>query len=141
VWTAETLEHGLSVKLKELPFPVYLFVYLFKVVATDGDIDWTITNHPECELTTSDIQAMNAVRWHIEHLHRELKQLTGTEQCECRKARSQRNHLGCCYHAWLTLRLRATQLQRSLYAVQHALFSDFLRAELRHPHIPAFAGS
>jgi hypothetical protein len=99
VWTAETLEHGLSVKLKELPFPVYLFVYLFKVVATDGDIDWIITNHPARELTTSDIQAMNAVRWHIEHLHRELKQLTGTEQCECRKARSQRNHLGCCYHA------------------------------------------
>jgi hypothetical protein len=82
-----------------------------------------------------------AVRWHIEHLHRELKQLTGTEKCECRKARSRRNHLGCCYLAWLALRLRATQLQRSLYAVQHALFSDFLRGELRHPHIPAFAGS
>ncbi len=24
-------------------------------------------------------------------------------------------------------------------AVQHALFSDYLRAELRQPHIPAFS--
>jgi hypothetical protein len=137
VWNADTLEHGLSVKLKDLPFRVQLF----KVVATNGDIDWMITNHPEHDLTAHDLQAKNAVRWHIEQLHRELKQLTGTEQCQCRKARSQRNHLACCYLAWLALRLRANSLQRSLYAVQHALFSDYLRAELRQPHISAFASS
>lgn len=135
LWNADALEHGLSVKLKDLPFRVQLF----KVVATNGDIDWIVTNHPERDLTTPVIQAKNAVRWHIEQLHRELKQLTGTEKCECRKARSQRNHLGCCYHAWLALRLRADHLYQSLYAVQHALFSDYLRAELRQPHIPAFA--
>jgi hypothetical protein len=137
VWSAEQLEHGLSVKLKELPFRVQLF----KVVAPHGDIDWIITNHPAGATTTHDIQAENAVRWHIEQLHRELKQLTGSEKCECRKARSQRNHVGCCYHAWLALRLRANQLGHSLYAVQHALFSDYLRAELSHPHIPAFASA
>src|SRR5579859_1535403 len=135
VWSAEQLEHGLSVKLKELPFRVQLF----KVVAPNGDIDWIITNHPAGAMTTHDIQAENAVRWQIEQLHRELKQLTGSEKCECRKARSQRNHLGCCYHAWLALRLCADQLAQSLYAVQHALFSDYLRAELRQPHIPAFS--
>jgi hypothetical protein len=96
-WTADALEHGLSVRLKDLPFRVQLF----KVVATNGDIDWLVTNH----LTLHDLQAKNAVRWLIEQLHRELKQLTGTEKCECRKARSQRNPLGCCYHAWLALRL------------------------------------
>jgi hypothetical protein len=136
-WDAHALEYGLSVKLKDLPFRLQLF----KVVATNGDIDWIITNHPEHELTTHDLQAKNAVRWHIEQLHRELKQLTGTEQCQCRKARSQRNHLGCCYLAWLALRRRATQMHRSLYAVQHALFSDYLRAELRQPHIPVFAST
>ena len=133
VWNADSLEHGRSIKLKELPFRVQLF----KVVATNGDIDWVITNHPERDLTSHHIQLKNAVRWQIEQLHRELKQLTGSEKCECRKARSQRNHLGCCYHAWLALRQRADQLKQSLYAVQHALFSDFLRAELRQPHIPA----
>jgi hypothetical protein len=135
VWNDALLEHGLSVKLKELPFRVQLF----KVVATNGDIDWILTNHPEHELTTHDVQRKNAVRWQIEQLHRELKQLTGSEKCECRKARSQRNHLACCYHAWLALRQRAHQLHRSLYAVQHALFSDYLRAELRQPRIPAFS--
>jgi hypothetical protein len=135
VWDDDTLEHGMSIKLKDLPFRVQHF----KGVATNGDIDWVITNHPEPNLSTHDLQAKNAVRWQIEQLHRELKQLTGSEQCQCRKARSQRNHLGCCYLAWLALRQRADQLQRSLYAVQHALFSDYLRAELRQPHIPAFA--
>jgi len=137
VWTAEQLEHGLSIKLKELPFRVQLF----KVVATNGDIDWIISNHPEGAMTTHAIQTENAVRWQIEQLHRELKQLTGSEKCECRKARSQRNHIGACYHAWLALRLCAQQLGQSLYAVQHALFDDYLRAELCHPHIPAFSNA
>jgi hypothetical protein len=35
VWNDEALEHGLSFKLKDLPFRVQLF----KVVATNGDID------------------------------------------------------------------------------------------------------
>ena len=136
-WSAAQLEQGHSVKLKELPFRVQLF----KVVAPNGDIDWIITNRPDGTMTTHAIQTQNAVRWQIEQLHREMKQLTGSEKCECRKARSQRTHLGCCYHAWLALRLRANQLGQSLYAVQHALFDDYLRAELRHPHIPAFSSA
>jgi Transposase DDE domain len=133
-WTPDRLEYGLSVKLKEMPFRVQLF----KVVAPNGDIEWVITNHPEGTFTTSDIQDENAVRWQIEQLHRELKQLTGTEQCECRKARSQRNHIACCYHAWLSLKVKAQQVGKSLYAVRRDLFSDYLRAELRDPHISAF---
>lgn len=133
-WTPHRLEYGLSVKLKEMPFRVQLF----KVVAPNGDIEWVITNHPEGTFTTSDIQDENAVRWQIEQLHRELKQLTGTEQCECRKARSQRNHIACCYHAWLSLKVKAQHVGKSLYAVQRDLFSDYLRAELCNPHISAF---
>jgi len=133
-WSAARLKYGVSVKLKEVPFRVQLF----KVVATNGDIEWVITNHPEGSFTTSDIQDENAVRWQIEQLHRELKQLTGSEKCECRKVRSQRNHLACCYLAWLSLKVKATQCGKTLYAAQHDLLSDYLRAELRNPHIPAF---
>jgi SRSO17 transposase len=133
-WTAQRLRDGVAVKLKEVPFKVQLF----KIVATNGDIEWVITNHPEGTFTTSDIQDENAVRWQIEQLHRELKQLTGTEKCECRKARSQRNHLACCYLAWLSLKVKAQQWGKTLYAAQHDLLSDYLRAELRHPRIPAF---
>mgnify|MGYP001438341217 CR=1 FL=1 len=133
-WTEQRLRDGVVVKLKEVPFKVQLF----KVVATNGDIEWVITNHPEGTFSTSDIQEENAVRWQIEQLHRELKQLTGTEKCECRKARSQRNHLACCYLAWLSLKVKAQQWGKTLYAAQHDLLSDYLRAELRDPRIPAF---
>jgi hypothetical protein len=139
-WTEEQLQHGVVVKLKELPFKVRLF----KLVAPDGDIDWVITNRPHAAedpqrpLTAADVQQENARRWQIEHLHRELKQLTGSEKCQCRKARSQRNHLACCYFAWLTLKVRATQSNTSLYHVRASLFSDFLRSQLRNPSLPAY---
>ena len=137
VWSEQTLDTGLSVKLKEMPFRVQLF----KVVAPNGDIEWVITNHPDGTFRTHDVQHENAVRWQIEQLHRELKQLTGSEKCECRKARSQRNHIACCYIAWLSLKVKAQHWGKTLYAAQHDLFSDYLRAELRAPHIPAFTGA
>jgi len=135
-WTAESLAHGLSVKLKEVPFRVQLF----KVVATNGDIEWVITNHEPGFLTSQAVQDENALRWQIEQLHRELKQLTGSEKCECRKARSQRTHLACCYLAWLSLKVKALELNKTLYHIQRDLFIDYLRAELCHPRIPALAG-
>lgn len=94
-WTPERLQNGVIVKLKEVLFKVQLF----KVVATDGNIDWVITNCPNETLTVQAVQETNDVRWQIEELHRGLKQLTGIETCPCRKGRSQRNHIACCYHA------------------------------------------
>jgi hypothetical protein len=45
-WTPERLEHGVIVKLKEVPFKVRLFKRHVPVglVAPNGDIDWVITN-------------------------------------------------------------------------------------------------
>ncbi|MCL4529062.1 MAG: transposase [Chloroflexi bacterium] len=133
-WTPERLQHGVIVKLKEVPFKVRLF----KLVATNGDIDWVITNGSEETLTAQVAQNANDVRWQVEELHRGIKQLTGSEKCQCRKARSQRNHLACCYHAWLSLKVIATQLNKTLYEVKTDLLRDYLRAELRNPHVPAF---
>ena len=133
-WTAERLQNGVIVKLKEVPFKVRLF----KLVAPNGDIDWVITNCSDETLTAQVAQDANDVRWQVEELHRELKQLTGIEKCQCRKARSQRNHLACCYHAWLSLRVKAKQLNKTVYQVKADLLRDYLRAELRNPHVPAF---
>lgn len=133
-WTPERLENGVMVKLKEVPFKVRLF----KVVATDGDIDWVITNCPDETLATQAAQDASNVRWQIEELHRGLKQLTGTEKCQCRKARSQRNHIACCYHAWLSLKVKAKSLGKTLYQTKADLLSDYLRAELAAPRIQAF---
>jgi hypothetical protein len=133
-WTPERLQNGVRVKLKEVPFKVRLF----KLVATNGDIDWVITNGSDETLTAQVAQNANDVRWQVEELHRGIKQLTGSEKCQCRKARSQRNHLACCYHAWLSLKVIASQLNKTLYEAKTDLLRDYLRAELRNPHIPAF---
>lgn len=131
-WTDERLKYGVSIKLKKVPFRVQLF----KVVTPDGDIDWIITNS-DASLTTDDVQDEDAKRWQVEQLHRELKQLTGIEKCQCRKQRAQRNHIACCYQAWLAIKLKATTLSKTLYATVHDLLYEFLRAELRDPRIPA----
>lgn len=133
-WSSDTLQNGLMVKLKEVPFKVRLF----KVVATNGDIDWVITNSPDETLNTQDAHDASNVRWQVEELHRSLKQLTGTEKCQCRKGRSQRNHIACCYHAWLSLKVKAKELGKTLYQTKHDLLSDYLRAELKQPRIQAF---
>jgi Transposase DDE domain len=132
-WTSERLETGISVKLKDLPF----LVKLFKIVATNGDIDWVITNDPATDLTITVVRGRNDVRWDVECFHREIKQLTGIEKCQCQNEWAQRNHIACCYHAWLALKVHATKLKKTLYRTQHDLLSQYLMNELKHPHIRA----
>jgi len=55
-----------------------------------------------------------------------------------RKARSQRNQLGYCYLAWLALKVRAPQLDLTLYQVRQHIFDHFLIAILKQPSIPAY---
>jgi hypothetical protein len=133
-WTEAQGHSGLVVRLKEVPFPVRLF----KVVATDGSIDWLITNELDETMTAQVAQEANDVRWQVEEFHREFKQLTGSEKCQCRKARSQRNHFACCYHAWLSLKLYARRMGHTLYQARASLFSAYLRAELLQPTIQAY---
>ena len=132
-WTSEHLRTGIVVKLKEVPF----HVKLFKLVATNGDIDWVITNDSAPDLTIDIVRGRNDVRWDVECFHRELKQLTGIEKCQCQSAWAQRNHIACCYHAWLALKVHASKLKKTLYRVHYELLSNYLRAELKQPHIRA----
>lgn len=131
-WDEQQLTKGQIVKLKELPFQVRLF----KLVATNGDIEWLITNRPSFS-STQVIKQVNDVRWQIEQFHRELKQLTGSAKCQSRKERAQRNHIALCYQAWLAIKLKARSLGQTSYAIVNDLLSDYLRAELRKPRIPA----
>ena len=80
-WTPKQLQEGITVKLKKIPFKLQLF----KLVATNGDIEWVITNRAPSSIHTQVVQEESQVLWCIEQLHRELKQLTGIERCQCRK--------------------------------------------------------
>lgn len=102
----------MTVKLKEVPFKVQLF----KVVASSGDIDWVITNRSPGSIDTLVVQKENQVCWRIEQLHRELKQLTGIEKCQCRKQRAQRTHMACCYQAWFSLKVTDAPSGRGIHS-------------------------
>lgn len=124
---------GSLVKLKEVPF----MVRLFKIVAPNGDIDYVITNDLSHTVNLFVAELKNDNRWQVEDFHRGFKQLTGSEKCQCRKARSQRNHLACCYHAWVSLKVKAKQVHKTIYQLRKELFSDYLVHELSYPRIQA----
>lgn len=120
-WTKEQLQNGITIKLKKIPF----LVKLFKIVVTENNIEWVITNDLACSDVTK-VKEQKDVGWQIEQFHREVKQLTGIEKCQCRSARAQRNHIACCYHAWLSLKVEAKKLETTIYQVHKNLFKPFL---------------
>jgi hypothetical protein len=67
--------------------------------------------------------------------HRELKQLTGVEACQCRKARIQRNHIACALLVWSRLKSLAYQTRRTVYQIKHEMLSDYLIEQLKHPSV------
>ena len=132
-WTPETLISGHLVRMREVPF----WLKLFKLVATNGDVEWVITNNLTEDFTR--LRAIEAiqVRWQVEEFHREFKQLTGSEKCQCRKARSQRNHLACCYSGWVAIKVKAQEMRKTVYQLRNGLFADYLKSQLKNPTIPA----
>ena len=76
---------------------------------------------------------MRNVSWKIEQLHREGKQVTGLERCPCRKARIQRNHIGCAFLVWVRLKELAVQTGRTVYQLKQGLLDDYLIQQLRNP--------
>jgi hypothetical protein len=94
-----------------------------------------------CNKTQDSTQATTTicgVRWKIEVVHRELKQLTGIESCQCRKGQIQRNHIHCAllvWDFWDFLRRQARDRSVSLYQVANQPLSDFLRQQLARPSL------
>jgi hypothetical protein len=73
------------------------------------------------------------LRWKIEEFHRELKQLTGVESCQCRKARIQRNHISCAMLVWLRLKDLAYKTGKTVYQLKQGLLSNYLRRAAQVP--------
>jgi hypothetical protein len=73
-----------------------------------------------------------------EEFHRELKQLTGIESCQCRKGRIQRNHIACAILVWLRLKNLAYKSRQTIYQIKHGLLSNYLVQQLKRPDIPMF---
>lgn len=80
-------------------------------------------------------QQVCKIRWKIEEFHREIKQLTGIESCQCRKARLQRNHISCAMLVWIRLKDLAYKTGETVYQVKHNLLSNYLIEQLKRPDI------
>ena len=131
-WTETQHRHGKRIKIKG--FPKHHKVKLFRVVSGNGRTDYVVTN----DLAQNDTSVAQQVcnwRWKIEQFHREAKQLTGLEGCQCRLARIVRNHIGCAMLVWLRLEQVAYQTGQTIYQVKHGLFSQYLRQQLKSPTI------
>jgi hypothetical protein len=98
-----------------------------------------VTNDLDLNLTAGVVRERNAVRWWVEQLHREMKQVLGSEACQCRKGRSQRNHWGLVLMAWVSLAVHARGLFRSVCVAERELWRDYLVAELVAPRVRALS--
>jgi len=130
-WTASEAASGKRPKIRG--FPKHHKVKVFRVASTHRTDD-VVTN----DLSQSDAsvaQTACAWRWKIEQFHREAKQLTGLEKCQCRLARIVRNHVACAFLVWGRLMRKAQETGQTLYEVKYGMFAEYLRQELKTPSI------
>jgi hypothetical protein len=133
-WSEAELAHGKLVKVRG--FPGDFKMKLFRVEVSTHRTEWVVTNDL-AQGSTQGAQQVSALRWKIEEFHREAKQLTGLEDCQCRKARiqRQRNHIACSLLVWVRLKTLAYQSSQTVYQLKHGLLHDYLVQQLKHPAI------
>ena len=131
-WTqAETIQGKL---LHIRKFPKGHQVKLFGLASGSRRTEYIATN----DLSQSDADATAQecrVRWKIEQLHRELKQVTGIGKCQSRLHRAQRNHIACCLWVWVSLTRTARAAGQTIYQTKECLLHDYMRQQLQNPAI------
>jgi len=131
-WSESEQEKGKIIKIKA--FPKNKKVKLFRVIVSTDKTEFIVTNDLTQD-STDVVQEVCDVRWKIEEFHTELKQLTGVESCQCRKARIQRNHIGACMLVWLRLKDMAYKTGQTIYQLKYGLLSNYLIQQLKRPVI------
>ena len=125
-------ERGKLIKVKG--FPKEHKVKLFRVVVHSRRTEWIVTYDLSRDWA-HEAREVRGVRWKIEEFHREAKQLTGIERCQCRSGRIQRNHIACALLVWSRLKNLAYQSGRTIYQIKHGLLHDYLVQQLKYPTV------
>ncbi len=131
-WSQAELSQGKTLKIRG--FPKDHKVQCFRVEVSTHRTDFVVTND-SAQPSTEDAQQACGFRWRIEQLHRESKQVTGLEACQCRKARIQRNHIGCAFLVWGRLNQLAHQTGQTIYQLKHGLLDKYLSQQLKSPSL------
>ena len=145
-WSEAELLSGKTVKING--FPGDMRVQLFQVVISTNKLEYVVTNDPNVQktdgtptqiaekevfLTTQGVRKHTAFRWKIEQLHREEKQLTGIENCQCRSKMAQKNHILCAILTWNCLRNYAFNLKITIYQVKRSIYDYAITMALKFP--------
>lgn len=85
--------------------------------------------------STEATQKAWGFRWKIEQLHREGKQVTELEACQCRKVTIQLNHIACAFLVRVNLKGLATKIGQTVYQLKHGLLNDYLFQQLKNPSL------
>ncbi len=65
--------------------------------------------------------------------HRKMVTCLGLESCQYRKARIQRNHIGCAFLVRVCLKRLAAKTGCTVYQLKHGLLDDYLIQQLKRP--------
>lgn len=125
-----TPNKSLNIRLNKLSPNIQL--KLFRSQASTSRTDYLLTNDLSID-TLEDIQKENSTRWLIEQFHREIKQTTGIESCQCRKNRSQRNHICCSLMVWINFKTNYYLTKTTVYQQKKNLLDDYMRKEMLNP--------
>ena len=109
------------------------YIKVFKIVATNGDIEYWASN--DLRMEEAARQGLAKARWKIEQYHRGLKQHCGVERAQVRIARSQRNHIGLAIRAFLRLELERLRGGRSWFESKQDIVREAVRTYLAQPSI------
>lgn len=132
-FTNDEVKYGKLVKVFKMPMDTYF--KLFRVLVSTTRTDYIITN----DLAQNSTDAADkecSIRWNVEQLHREEKQLTGIQNCQCRLQRSQRNHIAIATMVWACLKNKAYQSQRTIYHLKYSLLDSYMTQQMRSATIP-----
>lgn len=132
-WDETTLKEGQTILLQGLSKSVPCRLHRqTPLTRTDGASHSYIITNDVTRTDTVTVEIINGYRWKVEELHRELKQLTGIEKCQCRKARAQRNHIACSMLAWVTLKRAAYALKTTAYNLKTTLLDEYIAQKLNN---------
>jgi Transposase DDE domain len=134
-WNEQTLTHGQSIRLKGQKQGLTLRLYRMERAANRSnstDYEYIVTNDRTIQDSSAVIQRVG-IRWKIEELHREVKQVTAIEKCQCRKARAQRNHIACAIMAWVALKRAAYAMKTTIYQLKQSLLDSYINQMLNNP--------
>lgn len=107
-------------------------VKLFQVVRHTTQNETIVTNDVAQSSAEVTLEVLSH-RWKVEQFHRELKQNTGIEDCQCRRHRAQRTHIAMSMLVWLKFDDLAYNQKCTIYQLKQSLLDEYIVQQLRSP--------